>query len=231
MLCLPGRAGTATASSGMALHSAAGAPQIWYSETRELYHGIPVTIRFSPADERLAKQVWAYLGHVDDVFNIYRPDSEVARVNEAVKPGRVEVSGELAQVVQLSQHLYTLTGRAFDITIGPLVRIWRDAAQSGELPEGDALLSARAKVGLDKIRLENGNLFFEAPAVLFDFGGVVKGVAVDSVVQMLKEADREAAFVQVGGETAAFGASLFGGPHRLGVQHPLDAAKLWTVIE
>ena len=229
-LCLLGCARRDGASPEAAPQSAATAPKVWYSETREMYHGIPVTLRFSPADEQLASQVWTYLEHVDDVFNIYRPDSEVARINQAVKPGRVEASRELAAAVQLSQHLHGLTGGAFDITVGPLVRVWREAAQTGKLPAQDALLSARAKVGLGKIRLENRDLYFDAPAMSFDFGGVVKGIAVDTVVAMLEEADRQAAFVQIGGETAAFGASVSDGPHRIGVQHPLDAGKLWTVI-
>jgi len=229
-LCHTGCAGKGGAPAEAPPPSAARAPPTWYAETRELYHGIPVTVRFAPADEQLAGRIWSYLEHVDDVFNSYRPDSEVARVNQAVKPGRIEVSVELAEAVRLSRCLHEMTGGAFDITVRPLVQVWREAAETGRLPAREALLSARAKVRMDRIRVADGELYFDAPDMSCDFGGVVKGIAVDTVVAMLEEAGRQGAFVQIGGETAAFGVSASGGPHRIGVQHPLEAGKLWTVI-
>ena len=56
----------------------------WYSKTRRLYYDIPVSVNFAPADEELARKVWAYLESVDDVFNDYRADSEIGRVKIGV---------------------------------------------------------------------------------------------------------------------------------------------------
>ena len=100
----------------------------WYAERRELYDGIPVTIRFSPASAELAAKVWRYLQQIDDDFNDYRGDSEVARINATPGPTRVKVSAEMAAALKLALDAHGLTQGLFDITIRPLRQVWKQAA-------------------------------------------------------------------------------------------------------
>ena len=83
---------------------------------------------------------------------------------------------------------------------------------------------------LKKVRLDGTTLTVNAPCLRFDFGGIVKGIAVDRVTAMLRDAGRTAALVQIGGETAAWGISPRGKPHVIGVQHPTVLGELWTAI-
>ncbi len=207
----------------------------WYDETRFLYHEIPVAVRFTPPDEDLAAAVWAYLDSVDDTFNAYRDDSEIGRVNALRMRERVRVSDDLARALRHAKELHRLTGGAFDVTVGPVRALWKDAAKSGKLPTGGEIEAALAATGLDKIRLDKhrldgDTLTVEHRGVRFDFGGLVKGMAVDRAVAMIHAAGRTAALVQVGGETGTYGISRRGKPHVVGIQHPTDPRGLWGAI-
>ena len=198
--------------------------------SRELYYGIPVTVRFSPTDDALARRAWEYLESVDDVFNDYRADSEVGRLNAAKGRRGLRVSDDLAEAIGLSMRVHEITGGAFDVSVGGFVRLWKKARKSGAPPPAEAIAAERSASGLDKVHLDGNTLTIDADGLRLDFGGIVKGIAVDRVVAMLKEAGVRGALVQVGGETACFGNSTRGRPHVVGVRHPLDVSGIWTTI-
>ncbi len=203
----------------------------WYSESRELYFGIPVSVRFAPADPELAREVWAYLVGVDDVFNDFRDDSEIGRLNAKDVRQGVRVSDDLADALRLSKKLHELTGGAFDVSVGPLRRLWREAERKGAEPSPAEITRARASCGLDKVKLNGNALSLDAPGMALDFGGIVKGMAVDRAISMLKAGDARAALVQVGGETACFGISRRGMPHVVGVRDPVTIGRLRCALK
>lgn len=222
----------AAVAAGLLLSACGGGPEVqgdWYVGERALYHGIPVRVLFAPADLGLAAQAWYRLEAVDPVFNDYREDSEVGRLNRG--DGDATVSEPLAEALRLAQQVHGLTGGAFDPTVGPLRRLWRQAAESGEWPDKEARGEALGRCGLDGIRLEGRTLKRQRKGVQLDFGGIVKGMAVDEVVRLLQEAGVRDGLVQVGGETAAFGVSQRRQLHRIGIQHPLAMDQVWTVVQ
>jgi FAD:protein FMN transferase len=83
---------------------------------------------------------------------------------------------------------------------------------------------------MDKVELHGNKLSVFSPAVKFDFGGVIKGIAIDHVVKLLREAGCKSALIQIGGETAVFGVSARGKRHILGIQHPRDLNKIWGTV-
>jgi thiamine biosynthesis lipoprotein len=207
------------------------APAAWYSETRELYYRIPVTVKFTPADVRLAERVWQKLQQVDEIFNIYRADSEVARLNSATDRKGIRISDDLFAALLSALALSVETEGAFDVTVGPLVKLWKDAARTGQAPSEDAISRARSLAGKGHLKISDNSLTVTTPGVTFDFGGLVKGVAVDWVISQLKDAGCTAALVQIGGETGAFGISHRGKRHVIGVQDPTDLSKIWTAVQ
>ena len=219
----------------------------WSERTRALYYGIPVTVRFTPADPELEGRIWKYLEQIDDLFNDYRDDSEVGRLNLALDqwargtgPGlsgeakpdvrEFEVSEAFAEALRATKEYHRLTRGAFDVSVGRLRRLWKGAEKAGKLPTADEIAAARTACGLDGVSLDGRKLRVATPGLQFDFGGCIKGLAVDRVVEMLRGAGARAALIQVGGETACFGESPRGRPHVLGVQHPLRLDEMWAVL-
>jgi len=191
----------------------------WYAESRELYSGIPVTVRFTPNDAALAAKAWAILESVDDDFNDWRETSAIGRIN-AGGPGDYPLNPALTDAFALSERMNVETGGVFDVTVGPLRRLWRGAEKARVWPEQAAIDAVRASIGPGVFRRNGSTLTVLKPGVKFDFGGVCKGMAVDRVVALLRDAKRPAALVQVGGETGCWGITPAQRRHRIGIPHP-----------
>lgn len=199
--------------------TALAAADAWYAEVRELYGGIPVALRFAPEDPALAARAWAVLEAIDQDFNDWRDTSEIGRIN-AAGPAVHELNPSLEEAFALSERMHAETGGVFDVTVGPLRRLWRDAERSQRWPSDAEIAAVRARVGAGVYRRDARRLEVLAPGVQFDFGGVVKGMAVDRAVALLRGSGRSAGLVQVGGETGCWGTTPAGRTHRIGIPHP-----------
>ncbi len=191
----------------------------WYAESRELYYGIPVAVRFTPADPALAQRVWTVLEAIDGDFNDYQPKSAIGRIN-AGGPGVYELNESLTEAFALAERMRSATHGACEITVGSLRRLWKGAAKSGQWPTPAQIEAARAAVGPEVYRRDGRRLEVLRPGVAFDFGGVCKGMAVDRAVALLRAAGCPAALVQVGGETCCWGQAPAGRPHRIAIPDP-----------
>ncbi len=202
----------------------------WYSECRDLYYGLPVQVRFYPSNPRLSKQVWAYLNQVDDVFNDYKPDSEISKINALNSTETASLSPLLAEAFEKALKAHAMSGGTFDITCAPIRNLWRDAEKEGRIPSLDEVAKVRERCGLNLIQLEGNLLTVRKADVEFDFGGIIKGIIADRVIEMLKKGGAESALVQIGRETAAFGRSPKNRPYRIAIQHPMQRNGTWCVI-
>ncbi|NRA39186.1 MAG: FAD:protein FMN transferase, partial [Planctomycetes bacterium] len=90
----------------------------WTFDSKELYFGVPVSVRFFPKNDELAKEVWTYLEGIDDIFNDYRDDSEIGIINKGLEKS-YELSDQLHEAFVRAAELYTMSDGRFDITVGP----------------------------------------------------------------------------------------------------------------
>ena len=195
-----------------------------------MYAGIPVSVSFQPADDRLAAEVWADLDHIDEVFNDHRDDSVIGRIN-AGGTGTFAQSEPLAAAFSMAEDLQELSGGAFSITTGPLRRLWRNAARTGQTPDPDMIAACRAALEPTAWRRDGHSVTVLDPGVRFDFGGLIKGMAVDQVMKKLLDAGATSALVQCGGETACRGLSRRGRTHVLGIPDPQQPdERLWCAL-
>ena len=202
----------------------------WHEHRRLMYAGIPVSVAFQPADDRLAAEVWADLEQIDEVFNDHRDDSEIGCIN-AGGIGTFALSEPLAMAFACAEDLQQLTAGAFSITTGPLRRLWRHAARTGQAPDPDTIAACRNTLEPDAWRRDGNAVSVFDPGVRFDFGGLIKGMAVDQVMKKLLDAGTTSALVQCGGETACRGLSRRGQPHVLGIPDPQQPdERLWCTL-
>lgn len=137
------------------------------------------------------------------VFSDYQEDSEVRRLCATAGQGlAVPVSPDLWELLSLSLEISRQSGGAFDVTMGPLVRLWRRARTLRELPPDWRFTEARRAVGFDKIRMVAAARTVElaAPGMRLDFGAIAKGYAVDAALQVLRENGIARALVDLGGD-------------------------------
>jgi thiamine biosynthesis lipoprotein len=143
---------------------------------------------------------------LDDMLSNYKPDSEWSEVNRNAAERPVKVSRELFRLLSACLQ-YSREGEgAFDITVGPLMKVWGFYKGSGHLPHRAEVQAALTKVGYQHILLDPAAqaVRFDRPGVEMDPGGIGKGYAVDRMVDVLKQNGVRIALV------AGSGSSIYG---------------------
>lgn len=156
---------------------------------------------------------------LDDLLSNYKPDSEWSQINRTAAKQPVKVSAEMFQLLQRCVEYSRLSEGAFDITVGPLMKVWGFYKGSGHLPHRPEVAAALGKVGYRNIQLDPaaGSVRFLRSGVEIDPGGIGKGYAVDRMVDVLKRNGVANALV------AGSASSIFG----LGA--PPDEPRGWQV--
>ncbi|MBL9152173.1 MAG: FAD:protein FMN transferase [Verrucomicrobiales bacterium] len=149
-----------------------------------------------------AREAFARVASLESVFSDYQADSEIVRLAAQPAGATVPVSPDLFTLLDRAQTLARETGGAFDITVGPMVRLWRQARKNHRLPTPDRVAEARARTGWDKLELDR-----ETPAVRLlahpmqlDFGGIAKGYAADAALAVLRQRGFPRALVAASGD-------------------------------
>ena len=173
------------------------------------------------------------IAELDGIMSDYRGDSELMRLCARAGEGPVPVSRDLFEVLSLAHHLSELSDGAFDVTIGPLVRLWREARRSGRLPDPQQLEDARARVGRHLMILDAADRTVEllARGMLLDLGGIAKGYAADAAVDVMRQRGVRSALVEFGGDVVASGPPP--GTKGWPVSAPLAQAEeaSWTIAD
>ena len=165
---------------------------------------------------------------VDELMSDYKSDSEISRVNRDGAKMAVRVSESTHKVLQRSVEFSEMTGGAFDITIGPLVALFRKAKESKIAPSEQQIALARSKVGFEKLKLdsENKTVQFSENGMLLDLGGIAKGYAIDKAIEAAQSCGAIGAMVDIGGDVRCFGLPPEGKDNWLiGLQDPNSAIE------
>ncbi|MDB6067887.1 MAG: FAD:protein transferase [Pedosphaera sp.] len=133
-------------------------------------------------------------------LSLYRPTSEIARVNALAAKEAVRVTPPVFRLLQQAQGLHRETGGAFDITIAPLVRCWGFMGGTGQMPEAGELAEARARVGMQWVELneEDFTVRFAREGMMLDLGAIGKGYALERAAGLLREAGITSALLNGG---------------------------------
>lgn len=163
-------------------------------------------IVYAPSEvvaNKVSGEVFDRLKHLDRVMSDYDPDSELSRLCATAGSGKpVEVSEELFAVIKESQRLAEATGGAFDISIAPVVKLWRGARRKKQLPTPEQQAAAMALVDYRSIRLDEVARTVELlkPGMRLDLGGIAQGYAADDALRILKGGGIASALVDVSGD-------------------------------
>lgn len=168
---------------------------------------VTVSVRNEAEAPDLFRTAFAEMKRIEAMMNDRDPDSELSRLGEIAVAAPVQVSPELFDVLWAAQEISRLSDGAFDVTVGPEVRLWRRAQQGGPSPTPDELAEARARVGWQKLLLdpENRTVQLAVEGMSLDVGAIAKGYAVDRVARALVDARVPAGMVDLGGNIRCIG--------------------------
>ncbi|QDT04072.1 Thiamine biosynthesis lipoprotein ApbE precursor [Rubripirellula lacrimiformis] len=138
----------------------------------------------------VALEALEMLDQIEAALTIYRPQSEISRVNAAAGGDPVRLSRTTFDLMDRSVLWSRRTEGAFDVTAGPLVDAWGFTRRSGRKPTSDQIHAARQNVGFEKIQFapDDRTVRLEKQGMSINLGAIGKGHALDRMAARLKGA-------------------------------------------
>jgi thiamine biosynthesis lipoprotein len=162
-------------------------------EFRETHMGSEFKLVVYCNDEALASQAaraaFDRVAHLDATLSDYKVDSELMLLSDRAGGPPVPVSDDLFEVLRRSRELSERTAGAFDVTINPVVKLWRRARRDGELPPRARLDEALGRVGWEKMTLDPRarTVQLSKGGMRLDVGGIAKGYASDAALAEIRK--------------------------------------------
>ncbi|MBC7852256.1 MAG: FAD:protein FMN transferase [Pirellulaceae bacterium] len=183
---------------------------------RELHMGVEFeVVLYAPNKEVAGKATSAAFARVAELekrLSDYDPESELSRLSasatrplQAAGPLPVRVSEDLWAVLFVSQKLSEKSEGKFDITVGPLTKLWRRARRQKELPTKEQIAKALESVGYKHMQLDEKlrTAKLLKPNMRLDAGGIAKGYAAEEALVKIRELGIQEALVRASGDIAA----------------------------
>jgi len=169
---------------------------------------------------------------VDRLMSIFRPDSEISLVNRLAAARPVTVGEQTFCVLREAEAIARRSHGAFDVTVYPLMQLWRTSRTERRLPSHRQMDAALTRVAWNDLSLgpEGRCVRFRRSGMGIDLGGVAKGYAVDAAANSLAEAGVGSGLVNAGGDLRAIGRNRDGRSWRIGLRHPLAPSRMLLSI-
>jgi len=164
-----------------------------------LYGDDPVRLR--AGGEQALREIEA----LENQLSFYRADSEVTWINSHAAEAPVRIDPRLFYLLSRCAEFSEKTDGAFDITVGPLIRVWGFSGKGPRVPQPSALEAARDAVGMKNVELceEDFTVRFKRPGVAIDLGAFGKGYAIERAIGILQENGVTSALLH-GGTSSVF---------------------------
>ncbi len=189
----------------------------------EFMMGTVVTVKIYDKDkENVLDQAFERINQLADKTSSEEKESEISAINESAGIKPIKVSDDVYRLVEVAKEHSHLADGKFDISVGPLTRLWHIGFPDARKPdqsEIDAILPLidYKAVKLDK---ENQTIYLTKKGMALDLGAITKGFITDEVVTVLKENDVTTAIIDLGGNIFVLGNHPSGDAWTVGIQDP-----------
>jgi thiamine biosynthesis lipoprotein len=215
-------AATLLAPAGAGSSPAASGDLVRYESYLEAMGGVYTVVVYGTDRSKLEAAVNAAfeeIARLDQLLSNYKPTSEWSEVNRMASARPVRVPDELYRLLAACQEYSRRSEGAFDITVGPLMKVWGFYRGSGRLPHRAEVRTALASVGWRNVVLNEADktVRFARSGMELDPGGIGKGYAVDRVAGVLRESGIRSGFISAATSTV------------FGIGAPPSDARGWEV--
>lgn len=160
------------------------------------------------------------INSIEYAMSVNIEDSEVSRINRSAGHAAEKVSEPVLEVITAGKQYSKLSGGAFDISIGPLVKLWGIGGDSAAVPSETEIENALKLIDYSLIEINDDSIYIPSEGMSLEPGGIAKGWAADKAAEYLKSAGIKSALINLGGNVLAVGNKKDGSQWRIGVQNP-----------
>ncbi len=194
----------------------------WYEQQRDLM-GTRISVELWHADESTARacseRVFAEMRRIEAAMSPYIDSSELSYINNNAAIAAVDISDEMARLIEKSLYFSELSDGAFDITYASIGYAYDYRAR--KRPSETAIARSLDAIDYHHLELSANRIRFRNGKVRIDLGGIAKGYAVDRAVQIVRGCGIVQAMISAGGDSRIVG-DRGGRPWMIGIQHPRD---------
>ncbi|MGD8351236.1 MAG: FAD:protein FMN transferase [Gammaproteobacteria bacterium] len=209
----------------MAVCSSAPAGE-WHHQQHDLM-GTRITIDLWQDDAaeaaRCGERIVAEMQRIEALMSTYRDDSEITRINNDAAAEWVDISSEMAHLIERSIYFSKLSGGVFDITYASIGYAYDYRAH---VQPSDATVAEKLPaIDYRHIELDGNRIRFARPGVRIDLGGIAKGYAVDRSIGIARDCGISRAMISAGGDSRIIG-DRGGRPWMIGIRNPRDESGI-----
>lgn len=156
--------------------------------------------------------------------------SDIYKINSNAGKEKVELLSETTAVLTESLKYYEMSNGYFDITIGPLIDLWKIGTEEAALPSDEAIKSALELIDITKFDYCCNTALLVDPLMTIDTGGIAKGYIADRIAEVLKNDGCSGALINLGGNVLTVGEKPNGSKWRIGIQDPFKSTGNYLEI-
>lgn len=177
---------------------------------------------YDKSSEAVLQKCYDRLQEVESKMSVDLPASEVSKINQMAGVKPVKVSEDTFHVISSGKSFSLLTGGKFDITVGPLVKLWGINTPHARVPAPAEIKAVLPLINYKNIVLnaEKQTIMLARKGMRLDLGGIAKGFAGDQVKNVLLSNGVKHGIIDLGGNILAVGSKTDGSAWRIGVQDP-----------
>lgn len=192
---------------------------------------LKITI-FQEANQDIFIQAMQKVEDIENRMTINKEESEIIALNQRAGVEAVNISKDTLYVLERGKYYSELTQGLFDITIGPLVKLWNIGSEEAKLPEAEEIKIKLTLVNYQDIIINQveSTAKLNKPNMIADLGAIAKGYAADEVKKILQKNKVSSAIINLGGNILTVGSNPDGSPFRLGLQDPYSNRNDYMAI-
>ena len=189
----------------------------------EYFMGTVVTVTlYDNKSEKIIDKAFEEVKKIEQLVSINMDGTELDEVNNnsGIKP--VKVSDDTYNIIKKGLEYSSLTNGSFDITIGPLVKLWSIGLPEAKVPTLDEIKGPLKYINYKDVEINDSEktVFLKKTGMIIDLGGIAKGYTADVIAQTLKDEGVEKAIIDLGGNIYALGEKSENTLWRIGIQNP-----------
>lgn len=191
----------------------------------ELMMGTVISVSlYDSSDEKILDKVFDKVKELEDNLSINENGTLVDKINESAGVQPVKVDDDTYKVIKQGIEYSKISNGFFDITIGPLVKLWSIGLPEAKVPTQDEINSKLPLIDFSDVDLNDDDktVFLKRKDMMLDLGGVAKGFTADVISDILTNEGVKSAIIDLGGNIFAHGEKVNGDNWKIGIQNPFS---------
>ena len=177
---------------------------------------------YTQESEQVYKMACNKIKSLENKMSFFIPTSDVSKINQNAGRAAVMVSAKVIQLISLSIDYSEITLGAFDITLAPIIALWRDGGQKDKLPSDEEIGKILQTVNFRNIEVmsDTGKISLTQENSMINLGAIAKGFAADECIKLYQAMGVESALINFGGNVKTMGTKPDDDDWVVGIQDP-----------